>query len=218
MKKPNKRPISLRDFQKMFERIYYNKDKKDYTSTDLLLHVQEEAAKIDEGIRKNSKIEIIMALPNLFCWLLSFCNMEGLDIELVIYSKYGGCCPYCGNEENCMCITMDQKPSNWIVLPSPQKLFSVRDWQDMFEMIYGRINKMVWPIHVWLHVHEELGEFSREFRLKNDCESEEELADCFAWLFAFSNKMGVDLGKIIWDAYPGICPVCNKAKCQCPKV
>lgn len=214
--KKNK-PVSLRDFQEIFRSIYYDKDKRDYTSADLLLHVQEEAAKIDEGIRKNSRSEIIRALPNLFCWLLSFCNMEQIDVELAIFSKYAGCCPYCGEEENCMCITMDQKPSHWFANPNAYKLVRLSDWQDMFERIYGRINKMNWPIQVWLHVHEELGEFSREFRLGNESEAHEELADCFAWLFAFSNKIGVDLGESIWIVYPGECSICQAAKCRCPK-
>ncbi|MCX6760846.1 MAG: hypothetical protein NTZ84_01975 [Candidatus Nealsonbacteria bacterium] len=218
MKKTKERPVSLRDFQEMFKGIYYDKDKRDYTSADLLLHVQEEAAKIDEGMRKTDKSEIVRALPNLFCWLLSFCNMEGIDAESVIFSKYGGCCPYCGKEENCMCITMDQKSPYWHASPNASRPIAIYGLQEMFKKIYGRINKMAWRIQIWLHVHEELGEFSREFRLRNESEAAEELADCFAWLFAFSNKMGVDLGENIWIVYPGECSVCRAVKCQCPKV
>lgn len=212
------RPISLSNFQKMFRRIYYEKDARDFTPADLLLHIQEEAAKIDEGIRKNNEREIINALPNFFCWLLSFCNIYGIDLETVVLAKYNGCCPYCGKEENCMCITMDQKPSKWYSTLNSPRISTLNDWQKMFQRIYGRINKIPWPIQLWLHVHEELGEFRREIRLKNDSEAADELADCFAWLIAFCNRIGVNLGEIVWRAYPGMCPVCGKEKCLCPVV
>ena len=63
------KPKTLQDWQKMFREIYLKKDQRDYNLSDLLLHVQEEAALIDEGLRKideNGKQEIIDALPKMF--------------------------------------------------------------------------------------------------------------------------------------------------------
>jgi len=215
------RPVSLKDWQNMFKKIYTRKDKRDYTESDLLLHIQEEAALIDEGLRKideNGRQEIINALPKFFCWLLSFCNMAGIDLETVISGKYSGCCPYCGREKNCMCITGDVKPSQWHALDARKIPCNLPEWQIMFFDIYGKINKISPLIHIWLHVHEELGEFSREWRLGNRSEAFDEMADSFAWLMAFCNKLGVNLGDLTWEAYPRACNVCKKKECQCPKV
>lgn len=215
-----KQPVSLGEWQKIFRDIYREKDKRDYALTDLLLHVQEEAAKIDEGIRKENRREIIDALPYFFCWLLSFCNMGGINLEEIVWTKYPAICPYCGRTENCMCVTEERKPSQWLKNGNGKIPTSLDEWQNMFQRIYGRINKMAWVIQIWLHVHEELGEFSREFRLRGlaDKKSWEELADCFAWLIAFCNRLNIKLSEITWLVYPGVCSICKKEKCQCPKV
>jgi len=202
----------------MFLCIYYEKDRRDYIPADLLLHAQEEAAKIDEGIRKEDEAEIKNAVPHLFCWLLSFCNRVGINAEEAVWGKYPVICPYCGNKENCMCITLDEKPSQWFENPDGRMPISLDDWQDMFLRIFGRINKPLWIIQVWLHVHEELGELSREFRLGETLKTWEEFADCFAWLMAFCNRLNIKLGEITWNIYPGVCSVCKRDKCQCPKV
>lgn len=219
MRTPQERiPVSLDDWQRMFAYIYDEKDKRDYTLADILLHIQEEAAKIDEGIRKEDGSEIRNAVPHLFCWILSFCNMAGIDAEQAIWAKYPAICPYCNREENCMCITEDEKPHQWFRNEGGRMPASLDDWQEMFQRIYGRINKTTWVIQVWLHVHEELGELSREFRLEETSNAREELADCFAWLVAFCNKLGIKLNESTWEIYPGVCSVCKQDKCQCPKV
>ena len=216
-----KRPISLQEWQQMFRQIYGAKDQRDYALSDLLLHIQEEAALIDEGLRKideDGRPEIIDALPKFFCWLLSFCNMACIDLQTVVSAKYSGCCPYCGKEKNCMCITGNGKPSNWYTAVSFKTPHDLYGWQIMFKDVYGKINKISPLIHIWLHVHEELGEFSREFRLEKHSEAADELADSFAWLMAFCNKINIDLGEIAWKVYPGTCNVCKTKECECPKV
>jgi NTP pyrophosphatase (non-canonical NTP hydrolase) len=215
------KPKTLQDWQKMFREIYLKKDQRDYNLSDLLLHVQEEAALIDEGLRKideNGKQEIIDALPKMFCWLLSFCNMACLDLEIMVLGKYSGCCPYCGKEENCMCITGEVKPDRWYAAMSNKRIRDLYGLQKMFKNIYGRINKISPFMHIWLHVHEELGEFSREWRLERGEQAADEMADCFAWLLAFCNKLHINLGEITWKKYPGTCNVCGKTECQCSKV
>ena len=210
--------ISLKKWQKMLEDIYGKKNRRDYTCADILLHVQEEAAKIDEALRKNSEEDAKSAIPFLFCWLMSFCNMTGIDAEEAVWSKYQGICPYCGREEHCMCITAETKPEQWIGNPQGKVPRSLPEWQKMFARIYGRINKTSWPIQVWLHFHEEMGEVSKEFRLGDEVKMREEFADCFAWLMAFCNKLDIDLSTIVWDVYPGKCSHCHEMHCKCPKV
>lgn len=89
-----RRPVSLREWQEMFRAIYGKKDLRDYTLQDLLLHIQEEAAKIDEGIRKENNADMVAGLPHFFCWFLSLANMAGIDLEKAAWGKYPGICPY----------------------------------------------------------------------------------------------------------------------------
>lgn len=94
----------------------------------------------------------------------------------------------------------------------------LHDWQEMFLRIYGKINRVAGLIRVWLHVHEELGELSRAFRLESRSEIEREMADVFAWLMSFCNIFQVKIDEIVWIAYPGVCGTCQQKQCQCPKV
>lgn len=213
-----RRPVSLRGWQEIFQIIFGEKDKRDYLPQDLLLHVQEEAAKICEGLRKNDSWEITRALPHFICWLLSLCNMVGINAEEAIWGKYQGICPYCGRKKNCICITLEKKAAKWKKNPQGTMPVSLDEWQQMLLQIYGRIDALSLPVQLWLHVQEELGELSREFRLGNNQKMQEELADSFAWLIGFCNKLGINLSEATWKVYPGKCDVCKQKKCQCSKV
>jgi NTP pyrophosphatase (non-canonical NTP hydrolase) len=213
------KPSSLKEWQEMFQKIYGEKNERDYSPADLLLHVEEEAALIDEALRKEKIDDIPQPFARLIAWLIAFCNMVGIDLEKMVWEKYQGICPYCGREENCMCITYTdaQKPKEWYRNPKGKMPSTLNEWQRMFEKIYGKINKMMWLLQVWLHFHEELGELSRDFRLES-LKIKEEIADVFAWIVAFANKMKVNLEEILWKQYPGRCDTCDKEKCVCPKV
>jgi len=38
-----------------------------------------------------------------------------------------------------------------------------------------------------------------------------------AWLFALCSRLHIDLEKQVWQRYPGCCPYCGLAPCQCAK-
>lgn len=223
MKKNIEKPESLKDWQKMFANIYGEKNKRDYTSAELLLHIVEESAKVAEGLRKENNSEISDCLPQLFAWFFAFCNEMKIDLEKVVWHKYPGICPYCFKESNCMCITEEKKYHSPDELDNFRKQrnrvpLSLEDWQDMFRRIYGSINKTVWQKGVFLHFLEEIGEISKAFRLREKQNLQDEIADAFAWLMAFSNKLEFKLEDIIYKTYPGKCDVCRKEKCECPPV
>ena len=218
-----RRPTFLRQWQEMFYGMYHVQDQAHYPLSEMLLRVFEEATKVSEGVRKidemdGDRSEMVSALPIYFCWLLSACNEANIDLEAAVWEKYKGCCPYCGRAKNCMCITVNGKPANWYLNSSAEMPADLPGWQEMFKRIYGNINKLASPVSIWLHVLEEMGEVSKEIRFKNWSKAKDEAADCYAWLMAFCNKLGVRLDDITWNTYPGICNVCRKEKCQCPKV
>lgn len=219
---PYPRPRALADWQSMVWYIYNEKDKRDYTPQDLLLHVFEETAKINEGFRKEATAEILESIPGLLIWFLAFCSMADIDLEQAVWRKYHGCCPYCGAGQHCSCISREAKPTVWYQNEMAIMPISLSSWQEMFKGIYGRLNALIGLAKVWDHLLEELGETSRAFRLSfrpND--SQEllgEVADAFAWLCSFCNSLKVDLSEIAYAQYPGVCDTCRQPKCACPKV
>jgi len=211
--------MSLRQLQRMFFSIYGERNERLYGSSNLLLHVFEETAVIAESFRKEDHKDIYPAIARFLNWLLGFCNSEGVDLSDAIFAKYHGACPYCGRPMHCTCISAETKPRKWrrqkknVMMPD-----SLQAWQDMFKNIYGRVNKVAGREKCWLHLHEELGEVSRAFRLKERVNLRDELADVFAWLVAFCNNSGIGLEFAILRHYPGKCDVCGKKQCQCPIV
>ncbi len=208
--------MSLRQIQRMFFSIYGDRNSRLYSSSDLLLHVFEETAVIAESFRKEDRKDLDSAIARLLSWLLGFCNAEGIDLSDAIFGKYHGACPYCGRPMHCTCISAETKTKKWrqkknVIMPQ-----SLHAWQDMFKNIYGRVNKVAGREKCWLHLHEELGEVSRAFRLKERINLKDELADVFAWLVAFCNNLGIGLEFSILKCYSGRCDVCGKKQCQCP--
>lgn len=219
---PYPKPTSLAEWQAMIWSIYKEKDHRDYTRQDLLLHVVEETANISEGLRKEAVPEILEKIPRLFIWFLAFCSMAYIDVEQVVWRKYHGCCPYCGATKHCFCIAQEAKPEIWHRDDKATIPGSLSSWQRMFDEIYGRLNRITGRDKVWMHFLEELGETSRAFRLSlHPNDSQEllgEIADMFAWLCSFCNRLKVDLGELAFACYPGVCDTCRQPKCACPKV
>lgn len=224
-------PISLKDFQEMFKDIYLEKDKRDYSAEDMIIHMVEELTLLARWVRKEQMFSNLIppqeSIARFFAWLCGFCNFVSIDLEEAIFQKYPGYCPYCKRSENCMCITFTQE------MTSQQKHFlleekenqktmprELKEWQEMFRKIYGRINRLQTIIQILLHLYEEISEFSRAWRLreKEKEEVKKEIADIFAWLCALCNKLNIDLQEIVKKRYPGVCDVCGKRPCECLKV
>lgn len=204
--------------QKMLNEIYGKRNRHMYSSTDLLLHVFEEASAVAEEARKEDADKIKYPTVRLFAWLVAFCNQEGLNIAEATFSKYHGLCPYCGRKKNCICISTEAKPAVWFKDPSAKKPVRCSEWQEMFSRIYGNVNKVAGREKAWDHVLEELGELSRAYRLNRKKDMRAELADTFAWFIAFCNHLHIDLFEWVMRVYDHQCDVCKKEKCRCPKV
>lgn len=221
-RQPHLPPISLGDWQAMVEWIYGEKDRRDYALSDMLLHVIGTFRGIAMGIRKESKEEVLAALPRTFIWLLSFCVMLGVDLERIVWTKYPGLCPYCGATQHCSCIAQQEKPAGLYRNEDGTPPSSLDEWQKMLERIYGRINSIVALTTIGFHFVEELAEVSRAFRFRDSEEGrqelEHEIADVFAWLLAFAIRYNTMLSTLAYDAYPGVCDTCKNSKCTCPRV
>lgn len=208
---------SLRQWQEEFRSTYREKDQRDYTAADLLLHVIEQTAEIAESFRKEEKLAEVL-LAHFFVWIVSFADRIEIDVEDATFRKYHGLCPYCGKKQNCICISSETKPKRWHRDNHAKRPNSLNMWQKFFDRVYGNVNKVAGRDKVWLHLLEEVGEVSKDFRLKNKKGISEELADTFAWFFSLCNRLNVDLDKVIFNTFPGRCDVCKNTKCSCPPV
>lgn len=218
-------PVSLRDWQGMVREIYREKDGKDYTLADLLLHLVGRSGRVAKALRRESRGEVLEALPRMFVWLLSFSAMFPLELEEVVWEKYQGLCPYCGVEKDCLCLYDEQRrstPETWHRNPHGTPPASLDEWQALFDRLYGGVNRVQLLIAVGFHLQEEVGEASDAFVVSGSPEGlralRHEIADVFAWIMAVCNKMGVKLGEITYSKYPGVCDVCKEPECTCPKV
>ncbi len=236
---------SLKQWAQMFEDIYGARN-KEKTNEEILGHIFEETGRLLDPLGKSlespEKVkeklpDILINIPDIFAWHSAFSSRFG-DLDDFLWSKFPNVCPYCVVEDNCDCISQskmysEEKEFKLINLrnDTKNKPKTMYDWQEMFRRIYGNVNKKQSLLILGLHLNEEVGEASKEFRLlkrarktgedieKREKDLENELADIFAWLVGvtincenFTDKE-LRLDDIIWDRYANKCPHCEYKPC-----
>ena len=100
--------MTFREFQRLIKDTYGARDTSRGCGGTFLWLVEEmgelaEAIRLGDGAKKEEEFADVVA------WLVSVANIEGVDVEKAVTSKYGGGCPCCG-ETPCRC----QDPSRCI--------------------------------------------------------------------------------------------------------
>ncbi|KKU52268.1 MAG: hypothetical protein UX72_C0007G0016 [Parcubacteria group bacterium GW2011_GWA2_47_10] len=214
-----RRPKTLDELQGMFAGIYTECNDKHYHDTDLMFRLYEIVMKCLESLRKENDAEIIERLPHIFSWLCAFCNRSNIHLSEAVWHKYPNVCPYGLEERGCVCITREE-----VYNPTLPELLrfrndyrnmpsTMKEFQDMFDRIYGPVNKVKSKVAVLCHLAEEVGEVGKDYRTKNREGLEAEVADTFAWLCGLSARLAVDLEDLVWKSYPGVCNSCHKDVC-----
>ena len=93
--------ITLRDFQELIRRMYYEKDVRrgiDGTFMWLMEEIGELAAALRTGEADACREEF----ADVLAWLTTIANVAGVDLTEAIASKYGSGCPGCGHDD-CRC-------------------------------------------------------------------------------------------------------------------
>ena len=88
--------VSIRDFQNLIHRMYYEKDAErgvDGTFMWLMEEVGELAAALRESDRENT----IEEFADVLAWLFTIANVANIDLTEAVQKKYGSGCPGCGN-------------------------------------------------------------------------------------------------------------------------
>ena len=215
-----KKPVTLADWQALFDQIYGRRNRRRVRG-EIWLHLVGRAGLLAEALRKEAATRYIAAqLCHIFGWLCAFANKEGIQLSQMVWKKYPGYCPYCRASVKCVCIgSLRKREINWgqqpPLLDDTQLTLALSDWQKMFQRIYGNVNRVVARFQVGFHLFEEIGETARVILQREETELELEIADVFAWVMGLANKLGVDLSEHLWRMFKQGCPFCHHEVCQC---
>lgn len=94
---------SIRDFQDLMKTIYFERDRERGVFITYAW-LASEVGELARALMKGSKPLIAEEAADVLAWLLSLCNLLGVDVEAAAYGKYGGGCPRCGSIP-CVCGT-----------------------------------------------------------------------------------------------------------------
>jgi len=93
--------MRLRDLQKLMAEIYLDRDSQRGPEKTLIWMLSE-AGEVADAFLKNDRKGLEYEVADLLAWLLSFCNVVGIDLEDAILARYGSGCPACGSKP-CQC-------------------------------------------------------------------------------------------------------------------
>lgn len=93
--------MELRDLQRLMAETYLERDRRRGAERTLLWMLSE-AGELADAFLKGDETGLREEASDLLAWLLSFCNVVGVDLERAFLEKYGEGCPRCGSKP-CRC-------------------------------------------------------------------------------------------------------------------
>ena len=93
--------MELREIQKLMAEIYLRRDEA-RGAEKTLIWMLSEAGEVADAFLKGDDRALRDEVADLLAWLLSFCNVVGIDLEEAILAKYGNGCPICKSKP-CKC-------------------------------------------------------------------------------------------------------------------
>ncbi|RLG63588.1 nucleotide pyrophosphohydrolase [archaeon] len=93
--------MSLKEIQKLMAEIYLERDRA-RGAEKTLIWMLSEAGEVADAFLKGDGDSLRSEAADLLAWLLSFCNVVGIDLEEAVLAKYGSGCPDCGSKP-CRC-------------------------------------------------------------------------------------------------------------------
>jgi len=87
--------VEIREAQRFMESVYGVRDRArgvDKTFAWLVSEVGELAAAM---LKNRGNASVNEEAADILAWLLSLCNVAGIDLERAFMEKYGGGCPRC---------------------------------------------------------------------------------------------------------------------------
>jgi len=93
--------MTVREFQKLIEDIYYAKDSGRGMEAAYMWFV-EEVGELSRALRRKSQEELEGEFADCAAWLNTLASIAGVDLEDAIQKKYGSGCPKC-HQTPCGC-------------------------------------------------------------------------------------------------------------------
>ncbi len=94
--------LKIKEAQKVIRDTYFERDLKRGILKNVLWFA-EEVGELLQAIRKEEKEKIEEEIGDVFAWLLTICNLLGIDLEEIFKRKYVPFCPKC-EKSPCECI------------------------------------------------------------------------------------------------------------------
>lgn len=98
--------MKIREFQAVIEAMYSAKDRK-RGSAGTFLWFMEEVGELAAALANGTRADKEGEFADVFAWLATIANVEGVDLEAAVARKYGGGCPGCGRMV-CTCGTAEK--------------------------------------------------------------------------------------------------------------
>jgi NTP pyrophosphatase (non-canonical NTP hydrolase) len=92
--------VTISDFQRQIEAIYFEKDRRRGLDADFRWFV-EEVGELAKALRRGGRRELANEFADVFAWLATIASIAGVELEEAV-RKYAGGCPKCG-EAPCIC-------------------------------------------------------------------------------------------------------------------
>lgn len=97
--------MDIRDFQKLIDQMYSARDRERGAAKTFLWFAEEVGELASAIAERQPQDDKAAEFADVFAWLLTLANVEGVDLEDAIAAKYGRGCPGCGH----MVCTCDEK-------------------------------------------------------------------------------------------------------------
>jgi NTP pyrophosphatase (non-canonical NTP hydrolase) len=93
--------MQINEFQKLIERIYYEKDSA-RGMEGTFMWFAEEFGELTRALRRGHQDELPGEFADVFAWLSSLASIAGIDLEEAVKQKYAKGCPRC-SQAPCSC-------------------------------------------------------------------------------------------------------------------
>ena len=93
--------MTITEFQKLIEDIYYDKDSGRGMEATFMWFV-EEVGELSRALRRGSHEEVQEELADVAAWLATLASIVDVNLEAAVTEKYQAGCPKCGSTP-CRC-------------------------------------------------------------------------------------------------------------------
>lgn len=196
----------LNEWKNMFKQIYEIKNLP-ISPDDILHRLVEETAELVKPTLTFDLEGLRWQLSDVFAWICAFGDKLNVDLDQLMYRKYG-----------------EYTPGKQRILPpygiiSKDRPENLQDWQKYLAHVYQEENLNIPPGGMLSRLMEDIGEASRRIRQRKEPEEVlEKLAGVFGWTIALANKFKIRLDHATWGKYPNMCWKCHTKPCKCSRL